>query len=91
MNKPALYPKKFEGFLIEQIDDETVLLHPVKNLIIHANETATLIWQLCDGHRTGEEIINILSSAYEEARTQIAVDVPEIIQQLRAQGALRSD
>jgi uncharacterized protein YidB (DUF937 family) len=43
---------------------------------------------MCDGNNTVEDIVNILSGAYPDARNQIAKDVPETIQKLRAQGAL---
>ena len=81
-------PKKCEGFLVEELDGEVVLLHPAKNIIIHSNETAALIWQMCDGINTVEDIVNILSGAYPESKNEIAKDVPETIQKLRTQGAL---
>lgn len=81
-------PKKCEGFLAEQMDGEVVLLHPARNIIIHANETAALVWQLCDGMNTVDQMIVLLGSAYPEAREQIARDVPEIVQKLRELGAL---
>ena len=81
-------PKKCDGFIIEQMDGEVVLLHPAKNIIIHSNETAALIWQLCDGNNTVTQIIDLLVSAYPDARAQITQDVPDTIQKLRAQGAL---
>jgi len=90
MSVPILIPKKCTGFLIEQMDGETVLLHPAKNIIIHANETAALIWQLCDGNNTEQDIVKILSSTYPDSRDQITRDVPETIQRLRTQGALDS-
>ncbi len=81
-------PKKCIGFLAEQMDGEVVLLHPARNVIIHANETAALVWQMCDGINTIEQIIEILRSVYPDASVQITKDVPDIIQRLRAQGAL---
>ena len=81
-------PKKCVGFIVEQMDGEVVLMHPGKNIIIHSNETAALIWQLCDGNNTVTQIVDILSGAYPEARAEIEKDVPETIQKLRAQGAL---
>ncbi len=82
------FPKQCEGFVIEQLDGEVVLLHPVRNILIHSNQTGALIWQLCDGTRTVEEISDILSAAYPEAGARIAQDVPDTIRKLRAQGAL---
>ena len=81
-------PKQCDGFLMEEMDGELVLFHPAKNIIIHANETAALVWQMCDGLNTVDQIVSILGDAYPEARPQIEKDVPETIQKLRAQGAL---
>ena len=82
------FPKQCKGFLVERMDGEVVLLHPGRNIIIHSNETAALIWQLCDGVHTVNEIVAILAGAYPDARAQIAAEVPVTIQKLRAQGAL---
>ena len=81
-------PKPVLGFLIEKMDGEMVLFHPARNIIIHTNETAALIWQLCDGLNSVDRIVAILSGAYPDAREQIATEVPETIQELRTQGAL---
>ena len=81
-------PKKCTGFLAEQMDGEIVLLHPARNIIIHTNETAALVWQMCDGINTMDQIVEVLGSAYPDDRGQIAKDVPEIIQKLREQGVL---
>lgn len=88
MNFPILVPKKCAGFIVEQMDGEIVLFHPARNIIIHSNETAALIWQMCDGINTVDDIVEVLGGAYPEAKDQIAWDVPEMIQKLRAQGAL---
>jgi coenzyme PQQ biosynthesis protein PqqD len=84
----SIYPKAIEGFQLETLDDEIVLLHPTSNIIIHSNQTGALIWQLCDGQRSVEEIVELLSAAYPESRTEIEKDVPEVIQTLLARGAL---
>ena len=81
-------PQKSAGFLAEHLDGEVVLLHPARNIIIHANETAALVWQMCDGLNTVDQIVELLGSAYPDAYEQIAKDVPEIIHELRQQGAL---
>jgi hypothetical protein len=88
LNSPIPAPKQCSGFLVEQMDGEIVLFHPLKSIIIHSNETAALIWQMCDGNNTVQDIVNILSGAYPDAKDQIARDVPNTIQKLRTQGAL---
>jgi len=88
LNTSSYLPQKCAGFLIEELDGELVLFHPARNIIIHANGTAALVWQLCDGLNTTEQIVNILSSAYPETRLQIEKDVPAIIQELQEKGVL---
>jgi hypothetical protein len=81
-------PKKCGKFLAEQMDGEIVLLDTARNIIIHTNETAALVWQLCNGLNTIDQIVQLLGDVYPDASDQIAKDVPEIIQELREQGAL---
>lgn len=75
-------------FQIQNLDGEIVLLHPVRNTILHINPTGALVWQLCNGIRSVDEIILLLGETYPEARNEIAADVPQIIHQFAAHGAL---
>lgn len=86
--KSTSIPKPIEGFQTQELDGEFVLLHPMRNTIVHINQTGALVWGLCDNLRTIDEIIEILSAAYPEAREQIVVDVPQTIQAMVKQGAL---
>jgi hypothetical protein len=88
--RKAFVPIQVNGFQIENLDGEIVLLHPARNIIVYSNQTGALIWQLCDGRRSVDEIVEILSAAYPESKTEIAVDVPQTIQKLLAQGALEA-
>ena len=89
-DREILIPRPIEGFQIETLDDEIVLLHPTRNVIIYSNQTAALIWKLCDGTRTVGEITEILSAVYPEARDEIKIDVSATIQTLTSRGALES-
>ena len=89
--QPMIKPKPVEGFKAEIFDGEIVLLHPARNIIIHSNQTGALIWKLCDGKRTADEITEILSAIYPEARDSIVSDVPETIQLLTSRGALQRE
>ncbi|MBI4761434.1 MAG: PqqD family protein [Chloroflexota bacterium] len=86
--RDAIVPVAVDGFQIEMMDGEMVLLHPSRNIIIHGNQTSALIWQLCDGKRTVDEIVELLSAAYADAANDIRNDVPAAIQTLMDQGAL---
>lgn len=83
-----LCPLPAPGFQMETLDNEVVLLHPARNLVLHSNQGGALIWSLCDGQRSVAEIVDILSAAYPESADDIAVGVPQTIQELLARGAL---
>jgi hypothetical protein len=81
-------PKPIPGFQTQELDGEVVLLHPTSAVILHLNQTGALVWQLCDGLRSAHDIVMLLGDAYPESRKQIEADVPQIIAQFAAQGAL---
>jgi len=75
MMKNNLRPKHKDAFRIEQLDDEFLLYHPSQKKIMYCNNTASLVWQLCDGKRTINEIVALLNEAYEEKEETIRNEV----------------
>ena len=71
-----------KDFLLERIDGEISLYHPVKTTAVYLNETGALIWELCDDQKTVADIIGILSEHYPESREQIRQDVQDVIGKL---------
>jgi hypothetical protein len=55
---------------------------------MYCNSTASLIWGLCDGQRTVQDIIALLSAAYEPAAAAVAADVEATLNQFHQQGAI---
>lgn len=84
VNKPRRKP----DYRLEMLDDELLLYHAAQTRILYCNESASTIWQLCDGQRTSQEITAILSAAYPEAADRIADDVEETLQQFLQHGAI---
>jgi hypothetical protein len=70
------------------IDNELLLFHPAQAKILYCNETASLIWQLCDGQRTPQEITHLLAAAFPEAADTIADDVEATLRQFLQHGAI---
>ena len=68
-------PRRQPDYRLEIIDNELLLFHPTHEKILYCNETASLIWQLCDGQRTVQEIADLLSAAYPEAADTIAGEI----------------
>ena len=81
-------PRRMPDYRLEKMDDELLLFHPAQTKILYCNDTASLIWQLCDGTRTAQEIVTILSEAYPDAADVIARDVDATLKQFLDHGAI---
>ena len=81
--------KRNDDYRLEEVDGELLLYHPGSTKILYCNETASLIWQLCDGTRGEKEIVRDLSEAYPESADAIEGDVRETLQQLLDNDALK--
>ena len=82
-------PKRVPDYHLEQMDGEHLLYHPVKALAMHLNETASLVWQLCDGNREIKAIRELLVQAYPGHAEQVAGDVSAVLQQFVDQDVVR--
>lgn len=77
-----------EQFKIEEIDGETLLYHLGQTKTVYLNQSATIIWQLCDGERTVDEIVSLLQENYPEDAQTIAGDVETALTQFVNEGAI---
>lgn len=69
------------NYHLEQMDNEVLLFNPHNQMVLYLNETASLIWQLCDGERSLPEMIELLVEAYPEAASTIPGDVERTLHQ----------
>jgi pyrroloquinoline quinone biosynthesis protein D len=74
--------------VIEEIDHESLIYRRPTKAAIYLNETATVIWKLCDGTRTVQEIIAILADTFPDAAEDVRADVRQTIDELVGAGAL---
>lgn len=81
-------PRPREGYVLEELDGELVVLHPASDAVFFCNATAALVFRLCDGAREVSEIVALLSAAYPDARERIAGDVHAVLSELSAHGAI---
>jgi len=81
-------PRPVEEYEIEILDDEAVLLHPVRSSIVHLNRSATIVYRLCDGERTVADIASLVAAAYPTAADDIRGDVERTIDSLARAGAV---
>jgi len=75
-------------YRLETLDTEQLLYDPEQTRVLCCNETASLIWRLCDGQRTVEEIVALLTEAFPEAADTIAGDVEATLEEFAQHGAI---
>ena len=81
-------PHTGSGFRLEEFDGELVLYHSTSTQVVYLNETAALVWRLCDGSRSVETICTLLKEAYPETARQIKGDVTTALTELIHASAL---
>ena len=81
-------PRRKTDYRLEVLDNEMVLYHPAETKVLYFNQTASLIWQLCDGERTAAEMISLLSESYPESAGEVTADVQSTLQQFAEQGCI---
>lgn len=86
--EPSKKPRRKTDYRLELIDDELLLYHPGQTKILYCSQTASLVWNLCDGQRTGEEIMALLAESYPEAAQVIPADVEATLGQFLEHGAI---
>jgi hypothetical protein len=69
------HPIRRADYRLEQLDDELLLYHPSETKILYLNQSASLVWGLCDGEHSVAEIVQLLNRAYPEAAASIPDDV----------------
>jgi len=80
--------KQSPGFVVEEMGDEILLYRPSTHKAIHLNETAAVIWKLCDGTRTVKDLVDCMLAEYPSAQSSIPHEVQQAIEFLLRDGAL---
>lgn len=81
-------PRRVSEFRLEELDGNLLLYHPGLTKTVHLNETASLIWQLCDGKRSSQEIADLLLETFPEEAAQVVKDVEAALARLADEGAV---
>ena len=85
---PSRIPRRAALVRLEQVGDDLLLYHPGLTKALHLNRTASLIWQLCDGHRSAQEIGVLLAEAFGGTEGHVAEAVETILQQFADEGVI---
>jgi len=82
-------PQQHPDVLQATLDDEILVYHPDGTSAFALNNTASVIWELCNGERRVADIVEILQEAYPEAAATMAREVDESILVLLSYGVIR--
>ncbi len=86
---PPRVPARVQNFSLERLDNEILLYHPGLTKAIQLNETAAIVWELCDGQRSDLEIGALLADAFPDQADEVRRDVEAVLERLAAEGAIQ--
>lgn len=84
------YPKRRADVDVRVVNGEAVLLDLDGNLIHQLNQTATLLWNWCDGSSSAVDLTNKLSETFAVEYDTAIRDVTLTLSQLEQQNLLES-
>lgn len=87
MNNLEVY-KQADDCLLEDMDGEMLLYNPKNATTLHLNGPTVIVWELCDGERSVQQIIDLVKDAYPEQSEQIADDITAVITDLSSRDVL---
>ena len=77
-------PKRKANLTIQDIGDETIVYDPERENVHVLNQTAQLIWNLCDGEHTMDEIHKFLIEQFPSiSQNDLLVDLQSTLNEFK--------
>ena len=80
-------PRPRPGYKLAELEGESMLYHGAEGKALYLNETASMIWRLCDGTRSVGAIEGLIGDAYPDA-PQLSADIDDAMRLLIEHGAV---
>jgi pyrroloquinoline quinone biosynthesis protein D len=81
---PKDVPRKVPGAEFSRFGRDHVILDPSGKILRGLNPTAARIWELCDGHRSMEQISEEIAREFQAPAETVRADVQAFFDQLLA-------
>lgn len=78
MDKNNIY-KQVEECLLEDMDGELLLYNPINSTTLHLNGPSAIVWNLCDGNTSVQQMIEAVEEAYPDQSGQIETDITSVV------------
>jgi coenzyme PQQ synthesis protein D (PqqD) len=78
-------PRRREGAISQSAGDSTVVLDTRRGTYFTLDDVGTVVWDLCDGTRTLDEIVAAVTTDYEVGADQAETDIRELLDELAAE------
>lgn len=78
MDKSNIY-KQVEECLLEDMDGELLLYNPINATTLHLNGPSGVVWNLCNGETSVQQMIDAVIEAYPEQNEQIEADITNVV------------
>lgn len=88
MLKSGLIPKQVPGVQIETFGDGVLIYKETVREAAYLNNSAAVIWALCDGKNTMAHIESILLQAYPGGKESIRKDINLTLEKLQQKGVI---
>jgi hypothetical protein len=84
-------PIRCDGFTWREVDTEAIFLSEDGETVHVLNELGLFLWQLVDGTRTMEDMLDAVCSEYEVARDVATRDLLAFMDRLAKKGIVQFD
>jgi hypothetical protein len=81
---PSARPLPRPDLTTAELDGETVVYDPSNGQVHQLNATATLVWSLCDGERSVDDLARLVAESYAIPLDEARGDVAELVAGLLA-------
>jgi hypothetical protein len=86
--EPTCKPKRKPEYRLELVGEDILIYNPEDTKIISLNQTASVIWRLCDGSISVQEMIEALEEFYPDSKNEITADVNATLDQFLETGCV---
>lgn len=81
-------PRKRGDVLALDMGDGVILYNHDSSLVHHLNQSASIVWHLCDGDADGSQLATEIAEEYGLDRAEVGAHVEDMIQELDALGLI---